>query len=51
MAKFTEIKIPEWIKDTDKWLSDREVMEIVYENYDPKLLEQIDKEDKKNGRR
>lgn len=45
MAKFNEVEIPESILDTKSWLSDREVVEIFYKNVDPKILEQIDKED------
>lgn len=44
MTKFTEIKIPEWIADTDKWLSDKDIMEIMYEDYNVKLLNQVNKE-------
>lgn len=45
VAKFNEVEIPESILDTKSWLSDREVVEIFYKNVDPKILEQIDKED------
>lgn len=43
-GNFREVKIPESILDTESWLSDREIVEMFYEDVDPKILDQIDKE-------
>lgn len=34
MGKFREVKIPKEILDTNKWLSDDDVMNIFYKNWD-----------------
>lgn len=39
MDKMKEISLPESIVDTEKWITDEEIMEIFYENYNPNRKE------------
>lgn len=46
MSKFSEVELPESATNTKSWLSDKEIMETMYEDYNVCLLDQNKEKDK-----